>query len=136
MLAALTLRLITLQATASQPDNFKQVLWVRGQQQQFRRAVARRWERSGAAAQSAGTVASPMPGRIIKVFVSLGEEVEEGATLCVVEAMKMEHAVRAPCSGMLGEVHAYEGAQVQDGQLLAVVVPAAVEEKAVAGGEA
>ena len=62
-----------------------------------------------------------MPGRIVKVFVSQGDTVEQGDTLCVVEAMKMEHAVKAPSAGVVEELHAFEGAQVEDGQVLAVV---------------
>jgi len=62
-----------------------------------------------------------MPGRIVKVSVSQGDSVEQGDTVCVVEAMKMEHVVKAPCDGVVEELHAYQGAQVEDGQVLAVV---------------
>ena len=98
-------------------------LWAGGRQHQFRRAVVRRWARSGAASARAGTVASPMPGRIVKVFVRQGDAVEEGERLCVVEAMKMEHSVRSPIAGVVAELHSFEGAQVQDGQMLAIVAP-------------
>ncbi len=57
----------------------------------------------------------------MKVSVSQGDSVEQGDTLCVVEAMKMEHSVKAPCAGVVGELHAFQGAQVEDGQVLAVV---------------
>lgn len=70
---------------------------------------------------------SPMPGKIVKVSVKQGDAVVEGETLCVLEAMKMEHAVRAPVAGIVQELHSYEGAQVQDGQVLAVVVAAIPE---------
>ena len=91
---------------------------------QFHRPVIRRWRQSSSIAPSTGTVASPMPGKIIKVFVGKGDEVAEGDRLCVVEAMKMEHTLKAPCDGIVDEVHAFEGAQVEDGQVLAVVAPA------------
>ncbi|KAL4853752.1 Methylcrotonoyl-CoA carboxylase subunit alpha [Chlorella vulgaris] len=86
------------------------------------RPVIRKWLRTGAASQLAGTVTTPMPGRI--VFVSKGDEVEEGEALVVVEAMKMEHTVRAPCAGTVQELHSFADAQIQEGHVLAVVVPA------------
>ncbi|KAL4438488.1 hypothetical protein ABPG77_000136 [Micractinium sp. CCAP 211/92] len=100
-------------------------LWVDGSQYQFRRPVMRRWLRSGAAEQAVGSVVTPMPGRVVKVFVEQGAEVGEGAPLVVVEAMKMEHTVRAPCAGVVAELHSFVGAQVEDGHVLAVVAPAA-----------
>lgn len=88
---------------------------------QFRRRLVRSWQQVGGAAGNVGTVISPMPGRIVKVSVSQGGSVEQGDTLCVVEAMKMEHVVKAPCAGVVKELHAFQGAQVEDGQVLAVV---------------
>ncbi len=89
---------------------------------QFRRKLIRSWLQVGGASGNAGTVTSPMPGRIVKVSVAQGDSVEQGDTLCVVEAMKMEHAVKAPCTGVVEELHAFQGAQVEDGQVLAMVV--------------
>ncbi|EFN51015.1 hypothetical protein CHLNCDRAFT_37598 [Chlorella variabilis] len=86
-----------------------------------RRPVVRKWLRSGVSSQQAGTVVTPMPGRI--VLVSQGTTVEEGEALVVVEAMKMEHTVRAPCNGTVAELHSFVDAQVEDGHVLAVVVP-------------
>ncbi|KAG7668532.1 hypothetical protein Ndes2437B_g06939 [Nannochloris sp. 'desiccata'] len=88
---------------------------------QFRRRLVRSWQQVGGAAGNVGTVISPMPGRIVKVSVSQGGSVEQGDTLCVVEAMKMEHVLKAPCAGVVKELHAFQGAQVEDGQVLAVV---------------
>lgn len=98
-------------------------LWLGGRQYQFRRPLVRRWQRSGGAAQQAGSVVTPMPGRIVKVFVSSNQSVQEGDPLVVVEAMKMEHTVRAPCAGTVAELHSFVDAQVEDGHVLAVVVP-------------
>lgn len=66
---------------------------------------------------------TPMPGKIVKVFVEVGAEVAEGDPLVVVEAMKMEHTVRAPCSGVVAELHSFVGSQVEDGHMLAMVGP-------------
>jgi biotin carboxyl carrier protein len=54
------------------------------------------------AAQAAGSLAAPMPGTVIRIQVELGAMVEPGQTIMVLEAMKMEHAVRAPQAGVLG----------------------------------
>lgn len=98
-------------------------LWLGGDSFQFRRPIVRRWERTGAAsaAAAAGSVRSPMPGRVVKVFAAPGDAVTEGQPLVAVEAMKMEHSVLAPRSGTLTELAARVGAQVEDGELLAVV---------------
>jgi len=60
-------------------------------------------------------VRSPMAGRISAIFVKSGDNVEVGAPLVVVEAMKMEHTVRAPSSGRVGNVHYSIGVEVEDG---------------------
>ena len=68
----------------------------------------------------AGGFAAPMPGKVIAILVKPGQEVERGATLMVVEAMKMEHAITAPADGTVAAVHFKVGEQVEEGvELLA-----------------
>ena len=62
---------------------------------------------------------------LVQVLVQDGDEVEEGTPLVVLEAMKMEHTVRAPCDGTVADLAALVGAQVADGAVLALVAPAA-----------
>lgn len=73
----------------------------------------------GAAAPS---LASPMPGTVVAVHVGDGDAVDEGQPVVSVEAMKMEHVLRAPVAGVV-HLQASVGAQVARGQELATVTP-------------
>jgi biotin carboxyl carrier protein len=64
---------------------------------------------------------APMPGKVVRVLVKVGDEVQEGQGLLVVEAMKMENELKSPKSGKVTELHAVEGAAVESGAKLAVV---------------
>ncbi len=63
--------------------------------------------------ESSGTILSPMPGRIIAVEVATGDTVTKGQKLLTLEAMKMEHSLTAPFDGVVAELNAETGAQVQ-----------------------
>ena len=58
---------------------------------------------------------APMPGLVLKVLVEPGSEVEKGAPLIILEAMKMEHAILAPRDGVSAAVNCREGEMVQPG---------------------
>jgi 3-methylcrotonyl-CoA carboxylase alpha subunit len=62
-----------------------------------------------------------MPGKVVSVHVRVGEAVEPGQLLVVLEAMKMEHQVRAPSAGVVDELLVAEGDQVPNGGLLVVL---------------
>jgi biotin carboxyl carrier protein len=64
---------------------------------------------------------SPMPGKVVKVFVKEGEVVKEGQPLVVVEAMKMENELKAHRAGTVTKVFAKEGVAVENGAKLVVV---------------
>ena len=66
-----------------------------------------------------GSVRSPMPGRIVSVSRRAGDSIVAGETLLILEAMKMEHALKAPISGVIKELHVGEGQQVSEGVVLA-----------------
>ncbi|MEE1878088.1 acetyl/propionyl/methylcrotonyl-CoA carboxylase subunit alpha [Altererythrobacter litoralis] len=71
-----------------------------------------------------GDIIAPMPGKVIAVDVINGDEVKAGQRLMVLEAMKMEHALTAPFDGVVRDLAAAPGAQVQVEALLCVVEPA------------
>ncbi len=65
-----------------------------------------------------GGLAAPMNGSIVRVLVEPGQAVEAGTTLVVLEAMKMEHAIRAPRTGVVSALYGSEGELVAEGTLL------------------
>ena len=69
--------------------------------------------RRGAAGTKDSTIKSPMPGRIVKVMVKPGDEVNAGDSLLVVEAMKMENEIKAKQAGKIAEIHVVAGATVE-----------------------
>jgi propionyl-CoA carboxylase alpha chain len=71
----------------------------------------------------AGSQVAPMPGAVVKVLVEVGQAVEEGDPLVVLEAMKMEHTLTSPHAGIVDAVHARVGDQVERGALLVSVEP-------------
>lgn len=84
----------------------------------------------GAGAGRNAAVVTPMPGRVVKVMVTPGTAVEEGQALLVLEAMKMEHVIKAPAKGVVSKVHYKEGETVEDGrELVAFEKPAEDKKK-------
>ena len=71
-----------------------------------------------AAQAVAGGLVAPMPGKVVKLLVAAGQEVAAGAAIAVLEAMKMEHTVRAPEAGVIKDLLVAAGEQVDTGQLL------------------
>jgi acetyl-CoA carboxylase biotin carboxylase subunit len=72
-------------------------------------------------AQTPGACVAPMPGKVVKLLVTEGQQVEADEPLVVLEAMKMEHIVRASDAGVVKELAVAEGDQVDADTLLAVV---------------
>jgi acetyl/propionyl-CoA carboxylase alpha subunit len=68
-----------------------------------------------------GGLVAPMPGKVVKVLVAEGQQVTAGSPLLVLEAMKMEHTVRAHDAGVVRALHVAVGDQVDTDRLLAVV---------------
>ena len=62
-----------------------------------------------------GSLTAPMPGKIIKINAKLNKSVKAGETLLILEAMKMEHAVKAVSDGKISEMYVKTGDQVESG---------------------
>ncbi len=76
---------------------------------------------AGTTLSGSGNVAVPMQGTIVKVFVAVGDTVDVGDTIVVLEAMKMENNITATKSGTIAEISVTEGASVGSGDIVAVV---------------
>lgn len=62
-----------------------------------------------------GQMISPMPGKILKILVKVGDDVVAGTPILVMEAMKMEHTIKASKTGKIEAIHCKEGDQVSGG---------------------
>jgi 3-methylcrotonyl-CoA carboxylase alpha subunit len=65
-----------------------------------------------------GGLTAPMNGSIVRVLVEVGQQVDAGAALVVLEAMKMEHSIRAPQAGVVKALYCAEGEMVSEGTVL------------------
>jgi 3-methylcrotonyl-CoA carboxylase alpha subunit len=80
------------------------------------RRLALRQELAGAGEDArSGSLAAPMPGKVIKVLTEAGAKVTKGQALLILEAMKMEHTITAPADGVVKEIHYNAGEQVLEG---------------------
>jgi len=77
--------------------------------------------RSGGAGGGSGAVTVPMQGTIVKILVEVGQEIEAGATVCVLEAMKMENNIAAEKAGTVKEIKVSTGDSVGAGDVVVVI---------------
>lgn len=83
----------------------------------------RQWKRSGGVAGAHGRVSmvAPMPGKVVRILVAVGDEVTAGQGIVVVEAMKMQNELKSPRDGRVTMVQAKENDSVSAGTVLAVI---------------
>jgi acetyl-CoA/propionyl-CoA carboxylase biotin carboxyl carrier protein len=84
-------------------------------------AKPRRQHRAGVVGSGSGKVSVPMQGTIVKVVAQVGQQVEAGETIAILEAMKMENMVNAERSGVVKSINVSEGDSVTAGDVVAVV---------------
>ena len=77
--------------------------------------------RKGGLNLDAGEVHSPMPGLIVGVLVEVGQQVQQGQTVIILESMKMQNELKAPRDGIVDSVQVTAGQTVDKGALLAVI---------------
>lgn len=70
-----------------------------------------------------GLLTAPMPGKVVKVLVREGEKVEEGQSLLILEAMKMQNEFKSPAAGVVAKLHIAEGGTVETAQSLITLGP-------------
>lgn len=97
----------------------------RGRQFRIERAAAKTRRRSSLG--ETGEIFAPMPGQIVDVLVQKGDSVAHRQKIVVLEAMKTQQAFVAPFDGVVASLDAAVGAQVQEGDLLALIEPSAEE---------
>jgi acetyl-CoA/propionyl-CoA carboxylase biotin carboxyl carrier protein len=86
------------------------------------RPAPRRERRAGTGSGASGdALVSPLQGNVFKVLVEQGAAIEEGALICIIEAMKMENEITAHKAGTVAELPITEGAAVASGDTLAVI---------------
>ena len=85
------------------------------------RRPPKRSERAAGGGGAPGELISPLQGTVLKVAVEKGAAVEEGALICVIEAMKMENEITAPVAGTVNELGVSEGAAITTGDSIAVI---------------
>ena len=83
---------------------------------------------SGGGRKRSGTVSASMPGKVVTVEVRIGDSVNEGETILILEAMKMQNEVAAPISGTVTEVHCEDGMNVEANVPLVVIEPPVQDE--------
>ena len=92
-------------------------VWCAGEVREFLRAG----RRSARMVEAAGGLAAPMPGRVRRIVAKAGSSVSRGDVILILEAMKMEHAIRAPRAGTVEKIFHAEGDLVEAGAVLAAI---------------
>ena len=70
-----------------------------------------------------GPCSSPIPGKVVTMHVAVGDQVEEGEVLLILEAMKMQNEIQAPIQGTVSEVNCESGDSVEANVPLVIIEP-------------
>lgn len=84
---------------------------------------------SGGKSKKSGKVSANIPGKVVTVEVSVGDVVEEGQVVMILEAMKMQNEIQAPVAGTITEIHCEEGQSIEANVPLLVITPPETEDE-------
>ena len=107
----------------------KDTLWVHYNGRTFAvdaQANSQKRKKAGAGASS-DKVLAPMPGKVTKILVNLGQDIEKGQAVLVMEAMKMEYTLKADIAGKVAQIDCKTLDQVVLGKMLVKIEPAKIE---------
>ena len=93
------------------------------QVEQEREGPPKRGSQTRSSSAKSGTISSPIPGKVVSIHISVGDEVEEGSVLMILEAMKMQNEVQAPISGTIAELNCQTGDNIEANSPLVVITP-------------
>ena len=71
--------------------------------------------------QSSGSISSTIPGKVVSIDVEVGDIVESGQTILILEAMKMQNEISSPVSGVVTDIYVKEGESVESNYELALI---------------
>ena len=84
---------------------------------------------SGGKSKKSGKVSANIPGKVVTVEVSVGDVVEEGQVVMILEAMKMQNEIQAPVAGTVTEIHCEEGQSIEANVPLLVITPPETDDE-------
>jgi biotin carboxyl carrier protein len=106
-----------------EPSEGRVFVWINGRRFDVEVRDPRRWSagKRGLRAEGRENLTAPMPGKVVRVLVALGDVVEPGQGVVVVEAMKMQNEMKASRAGRVFAIPVREGATVSAGEILATI---------------
>jgi biotin carboxyl carrier protein len=98
---------------------------VNGRRFRFEIDDTRRWKpnRTGTAGNAPSAILAPMPGKVVRILVALGDLVTAGQGIIVVEAMKMQNEMKSPRDGRVAAIKTSPNESVNAGTVLALIEP-------------
>lgn len=98
-------------------------LAIAGRRFEFSVEDPRAWKHAaaGGGVHGKASILAPMPGKVVRILVAVGDEVKQGQGIVVVEAMKMQNEIKSPKKGRVKKISATLGAAVNPGDVLAII---------------
>ncbi|MNL18648.1 2-oxoglutarate carboxylase large subunit [compost metagenome] len=111
----------------AEAQQIKGMLWVHYQGRTFTvdNSSGRKSRKGGGAGGSSDQIAAPMPGKVTKILMNVGDKVVPGQAVLVMEAMKMEYTLKSEIAGEIESISGAAGEQVVLGKVLVKIKPSA-----------